>query len=130
MSKQSPPLNNYLRTHRKRIGFTQKEIAFLIGSNDSAKVSHFETFKHIPQLKTSFAYEIIFNQKSKKLFLGTFEKVTKDTRCKAKELLHKLENSSSNSYSCSSSRRKRRQKIEHLKKITKVNGISLKQQEA
>lgn len=46
-SKNNMPgkLTNYLRAFRKRAGFSQKEISFLLGIKSGAKVSRYEHFK-------------------------------------------------------------------------------------
>jgi transcriptional regulator with XRE-family HTH domain len=86
----SVPLQNYLRTYRKRSGFTQTEVAFLLGSDDGMKVSRYERRVQRPTLETAFALEAIFRTPAKELFAGLYEKVEKQTRVRARMLAQKL----------------------------------------
>ena len=79
-------LHNYLRSYRRRAGLTQEEIAFLIGSEDATKVSHFESLRKVPTLEAALAYEAIFGVPVRELFGGVFEKVNQDVICQAKLL--------------------------------------------
>ena len=87
----SSTLPNYLRTHRKKAGFTQVETAFLIGLASGSRISHYENFSRLPDLKTAFAYEVVFHTPLRELFAGVFELVEQETVKRAKELSKKLE---------------------------------------
>jgi transcriptional regulator with XRE-family HTH domain len=54
---QNDKLDNYLRTYRKKLGLTQREVAFVLGCHGGAKVSRYERSGCIPDFKTNFAYE-------------------------------------------------------------------------
>jgi transcriptional regulator with XRE-family HTH domain len=86
----STPLESYLRTHRKRSGFSQDEVAFLLGSASGAKVSRHERLARQPSLLTVFAYEVIFRTPAKDLFAGLYQKVEKTTRARARLLAGNL----------------------------------------
>jgi len=86
----SVPLQNYLRTYRKRSGFTQTEVAFLLGSDDGMKVSRYERRVQRPALETALAYEAIFRVPPKELFAGLYRKVEKITQSRAQLLAQKL----------------------------------------
>jgi transcriptional regulator with XRE-family HTH domain len=86
----SIPLQNYLRTYRKRSGFTQTEVAFLLGSDDGMKVSRYENRVQKPTLETALAYEAIFRVPAKELFAGLYRKVEKQTMSRAQLLAQKL----------------------------------------
>ena len=75
----SRKLQNYLRTHRKRRGLSQGDVAFLLGSPTGARVSRYERFRRQPTLQTAFAYEVIFGIPARELFAGLFEEVKRAT---------------------------------------------------
>jgi transcriptional regulator with XRE-family HTH domain len=88
------PLNNYLRSYRKRAGLTQKELAFLLGSGDASgrkRVGRYERGTRTPDLKTILAYEAIFGVPASKLFAGGYAKVEGQVKRRAQELSRKLE---------------------------------------
>ncbi len=87
----SSTLPNYLRTQRRKAGFTQKETAFLIGLKSGDKISRYENFRRLPSLKTVFAYEVISQLPAGELFAGVFELVERETIKRAQELAKKLE---------------------------------------
>ena len=86
----SVPLQNYLRTYRKRSGFTQTEVAFLLGSDDGMKVYRYEHQVQRPTLETALAFEAIFRVPAKELFGGIYQKVEKETRSRALLLAQQL----------------------------------------
>ncbi len=84
------PLQSYLRTYRKRSGFSQDELAFLLGSASGGKVSRYERLARNPSLRTAFAYEVIFRTPVKYLFAGLYEKVERLTLIRVRQLAKKL----------------------------------------
>jgi|SRR5579862_41400 len=86
----SAPLQSYLRTYRKRSGFSQDEIAFLLGHQSGTKVSRYERRARRPLLETALAYEAVFKIPSRELFAGLYHKVEKRTRDRARLLAKKL----------------------------------------
>lgn len=103
-------LHNYLRMHRRKTGFTQKEIAFLIGSNQVGKISRYEKFYSIPQLKTILALEIIFQVTARELFAGLFEEVKKETCLRIEYLVQEVGRDSGGN--------RTRMKSDHLKRLS------------
>jgi transcriptional regulator with XRE-family HTH domain len=87
----SAKLPNYLRSYRKRAGFSQAEIAFLLGCRSSAKVSRYERFSRQPNLKTVFVYEVVFQVSVRVLFAGMFQDVEQATMKRAQMLARKLD---------------------------------------
>jgi len=87
----SPQLPNYLRSHRKRLGLSQKEVAYLLGTDEAAKVCRYERFIRSPSLRTALAYEIIFQRSSCELFAGLFRSIQKEVAARAKILCAKTE---------------------------------------
>jgi transcriptional regulator with XRE-family HTH domain len=86
----SVPLQNYLRTYRKRSGLTQTEVAFLLGSDDGMKVYRYERQVQRPTLETVLAFEAIFRVPAKELFAGLYQKAEKETRARALMLAQQL----------------------------------------
>jgi len=81
---------HYLRTHRRRAGFSQGQLAWLLGCRAGSKVSRYERFARTPSLATVFAYEIIFRAPARELFAGTYEAVGLSTLKRARELIARL----------------------------------------
>lgn len=86
----SAPLPSYFRTYRKRSGFSQDEVAFLLGNQSGTRVSRYERFARQPSLRTVFAYEVIFGAPVRHLFAGFYQKVEKATVARARLLADKL----------------------------------------
>lgn len=72
MSKQ---LHNYIRSHRKRAGLTQKELAFLLGCNHASMVSRYERFRVAPELPAALACQVVFRVPTAELFSGIYTTV-------------------------------------------------------
>lgn len=87
----SQRLRNYLRTHRKRMGLTQDEMAFLLGCQSGAKVSRYERFARQPCLHTIFLYEAFFGVPAKELFAGEFQKAERLALGRLRFLMIRLE---------------------------------------
>jgi transcriptional regulator with XRE-family HTH domain len=58
----------YLRTHRKKSGLTQRELAQLLGYESKSPVSRHETAAGVPTLGIALAYEAIFRVPISELF--------------------------------------------------------------
>jgi len=86
----SAKLPNYLKTFRKRAGFTQDEMAFLLGCQSGTKVSRYEQFKRQPTLQTVFAYEAVLGTPASQLFAGLFQQAQQETKKRAQLLIKKL----------------------------------------
>jgi len=84
-------LPNYLLSLRKRFGLTQKETAFLLGVKSGAKVSRYERFQRVPNLKTALAFQALFGVPVAELFAGVFEHVEKEASARARILESKME---------------------------------------
>jgi transcriptional regulator with XRE-family HTH domain len=87
---QNDKLDNYLRTYRKKLGLTQREVAFLLGCHGNAKVSRYERQGPIPNLKTIFAYEAIFQKPARELFAGIYDRAERETLRRARLLVTRL----------------------------------------
>src|SRR5258708_38807061 len=53
----APHLHNYLRAHRKRLGLSQDEVAYLLGAESGAKVCRYERLVRGASLETALAFE-------------------------------------------------------------------------
>lgn len=86
----SQPLQNYLRTYRRRAGLSQDEVALLLGWASGVHVSEYERYARRPTLETVFFYEVVFGVPASELFRGVFQKVEKETRKRAQTLAEEL----------------------------------------
>lgn len=86
----SHPLLNYLRTYRRRAGFSQDELVYLLGGRGGAKVCRYERGVRLPNLRTALAYEILFRASARELFTGLYRKVEKNVLERAVVLRYKL----------------------------------------
>jgi transcriptional regulator with XRE-family HTH domain len=86
----APRIMSYLRTHRKRGGLTQDEMAFLLGCQSGTKISRFERLARHPNLETALACQIVFGVPAHELFPGVFAEVEKTVAERAHLLLGRL----------------------------------------
>lgn len=86
----STPLPNYLRAHRKRLGLSQDDVAFLLGCRHGTKVSRYERFRRQPGLLTVFACEILIGVPARELFAGVYLTVERDVVQRTEALLRQL----------------------------------------
>lgn len=86
----SHKLPNYLLVYRKRLGLSQKEVAFLLGSRNSSQPSRYEHFSRMPTLRTALALAVIFQASVYELFLGECEKAANTVCRQAKRLRSRL----------------------------------------
>lgn len=84
-------LDNYLRTHRRRACFSQRDVAFLLGREDEMSVSRYEHGAHRPNLETILAFQVIFGIPLDDLFAGISEAAEREVRRRARKLLKMFE---------------------------------------
>jgi transcriptional regulator with XRE-family HTH domain len=89
------PLKSYLRTFRRRWGFTQKELAFLIGVESATTVSRVEQLKRPPSLGPALACLIVFETTALEIFPALFAEVREAVRARANELYEELQGDAS-----------------------------------
>jgi transcriptional regulator with XRE-family HTH domain len=106
-----PHFHHSLRLLRKRLGFTQAEVAFLVGCTHRFKISRYEKNLRTPHLTTAFAYQVIFQAAASSLFEKAFKKIESETSDRAKELLFNLNDQPAT--------RRRNRKIDYLKRLIK-----------
>ena len=70
-------LGNYLRTHRRRAGLSQRDLGLLLGYKDSGLISRHERSKTTPPLIAALAYEVVFRVSVSALFPGIHAEVTR-----------------------------------------------------
>lgn len=85
------PLTNYLRTHRRRTGLTQDDVAVLLGARSGALVSRHETGERRPVLRTAIAYEIVLGISIRRIYAGVHSKLAMGVRVRATRMLVRLE---------------------------------------
>ena len=83
-------LVHYLRNDRKRLGLTQADIAALLGAPWKTRVSRYERDPALPPLDAGLAYEAIYGRPVSDIFSGASAKVRGDVRERARHLLGKL----------------------------------------
>ena len=88
MSCQKLP--NYLRTHRRRTGLSQREVAFLLGSRTAETVCRYERFQRTPSLFMALACEILFQIPIREILGGEYQKVEEAVRRRARCLTAEL----------------------------------------
>ena len=75
-----------LRIHRRRNGFTQRELAMLIGMQVHSLVSRHESLKREPDLRAAFAYQLVFGTTAHELFPALFTDVCNKLAARAEKL--------------------------------------------
>jgi transcriptional regulator with XRE-family HTH domain len=90
----SSKLQHYLRTHRRRLGFSQKELAYLLASEAAeSRVSRYESLAQEPSLRTALAYQVIFRVSIRELFAGMYDEVERLTLDRVRGLSERLNRS-------------------------------------
>lgn len=107
-------LTNYLRTHRKRAGLSQKDVSYLLGCATASKVSRYERFVRELSLRTALAYEAVFQTPACELFAGMYDDIRRAVRGRAEALLGRLQSNAP--------RLETARKLEVLGVIAEVNG--------
>ena len=69
--------HNYVRTYRRRSSLGQKDLAFLLGCKDRAKVCRYEQGHRLPSLRTALELAVILDVSIAALFGGLQHKVQK-----------------------------------------------------
>jgi transcriptional regulator with XRE-family HTH domain len=88
----SSQLPNYLLSRRKRLGLSQAEVAYLLGVEGGAKVCRYERFVREPNLRTAFAFEVIFQESASELFAGCYRTVEREVAARARVLARRAAN--------------------------------------
>ncbi len=83
-------LPNYLRTYRKHSGFSQEEVAFLLGCNSRHQVSRFELSRRTPRIQTLIAYGVVFQISTGELFGGLYQEIEEGVCQRARSLAARI----------------------------------------
>ena len=89
----SSKLQHYLRTHRRRLGFSQKELAYLLAEAQPGGLSRYENLSREPNLRTAIAFEVIFRVSLREIFAGMYEDVEQQTLDRVRRLSERLHTS-------------------------------------
>lgn len=66
-------LPNYIRTHRKKAGLSQRDLGQALGYPDEGQVARHETFDTVPPLEMALRYEAVFHIPVSQIFGGLYE---------------------------------------------------------
>lgn len=80
-------LPNYLRGQRKRLHLSQRDMAYLLGCESSAKLSRYERFKVEPKMETALMCGFITCEPLNRLFEGMYRSAARKVRARARILL-------------------------------------------
>ena len=86
-------LTSNLRSLRRRAGFSQRDLAELIGYLSGDQVSRHERADSLPSLMAAFSYEIVFRIPVAELFPGVYETVKLEIEERLASLERELERS-------------------------------------
>ena len=84
-------LDRYLRPQRRRFGFTQKELAFIIGAKSGTAVSRLEHGRRRPSLAAALALYILFGTDLVEFFPALFAEVEHGVLARAYDLYERLQ---------------------------------------
>jgi DNA-binding XRE family transcriptional regulator len=87
--------HSYLRPLRRRWGFTQGELAFLIGYETGKSISRIEALQQTPTLNTALSCSVIFNIAPVTLFPGALSDAEQRVCTRANQLYEELQGDSS-----------------------------------
>jgi len=71
---------NNLVLYRRRMGFSQKQVARLLGHRDTSMVSHYEHNRALPPLAVALGLEIIYRVPVAFLFPSMYDELKRQIR--------------------------------------------------
>jgi transcriptional regulator with XRE-family HTH domain len=71
---------NDLVIYRRRMGFTQKRVAELLGKSDATMINHYEHGRALPPLAVALSLEIIYRVPVAFLFPGMYDDLKRRIR--------------------------------------------------
>jgi transcriptional regulator with XRE-family HTH domain len=84
-------LDHYaLRSHRKRSGLTQEDVAVLIGARSPSQVSRQESGEREPDLHAALAYHIIYDAPMRHLLPKPYRDIAQQVHTRAEALAARL----------------------------------------
>ncbi len=106
MMQMSDQLKNYLRTHRKKTGLTQRDLGRMLGYLDEGPVSRHERDHALPPLEVALGYEIVFQVPISEIYAGLREAIKQDIEERLSELERELqERSGKDRYAAATARK-------------------------
>ena len=91
MEKQKPRHKNQLALYRRRVRFSQKQVARLLGHNDTSMISHYERGRSLPPLLTALRLEIICRTPVAYLYGDLYRKMKDEIRTKEEDLVRPVQ---------------------------------------
>ena len=88
------PLGSYLRTHRKKAGLTQHQLALLLGYGNRGSVSRHERAASAPPLHIALQCEAIFRVSVSDLFPGVYYAIEQSTEARLADMESALQEKS------------------------------------
>lgn len=79
---------NNLVLYRRRMGFTQKQVAKLLGHREASMISHYEHGRSLPPLQVALGLEIILRVPAAFLFPGLYDSLKLRIRNSEEESRH------------------------------------------
>lgn len=95
MKRISAPPNNLLRILRRRIGLSQRELAFLLGYKSDSQVSRLENGGRLPHFVQVLAIELVFGIDSSEFFDGVRRSTRRAVCGRVRQLQRSLHRSGS-----------------------------------
>jgi DNA-binding XRE family transcriptional regulator len=86
-------IGNYLRSHRRTSGLSQRELAGIVGSLTRFQVARHEQSAAIPVLMIAIAYEVVFQVPLKEIFSGLYRTIEAKIESELSTLEEKLHES-------------------------------------
>jgi DNA-binding XRE family transcriptional regulator len=84
-------ITSYLRSHRRRWGLTQRELAYLLGIKNGSVVSRMERQRRRPNLLVALACQVVFDIQTVKMFPGLFSEIEDAVMRRAYKLYDRLQ---------------------------------------
>ena len=88
-------LRCYLRSYRRRWGFTQQELAFILGIKGNGHISRLERGEASPTLAIVLALYVMFGTAPEELFPALFAEIEDHAVARAYDLYERLQGGSS-----------------------------------
>jgi transcriptional regulator with XRE-family HTH domain len=107
------PLPNYLRTYRKRMGLSAKDVAFLLRTKSASHISRYEHFHRTPSTRNRLHLMSIFQREMDELFPGEYAKAERRIIRRARLLHDQIASSKNMSLQTA-------HKLRHLKALAEV----------
>jgi transcriptional regulator with XRE-family HTH domain len=81
---------SYLRSHRKRSGLSQKEVATLLGYLHEGEISRHERLLSVPPFHVALAYEALYRVPVAEIFPGAYESRKQEVEVRLEKLMEDL----------------------------------------